>query len=45
MNTILGALGMLLRMIAIFISLIAGTVVSLIAGLSGKLRAPEEGER
>jgi hypothetical protein len=41
MKTILDSFGMLLRVIAVLISLIAGTVVLLIAGLLGKLRTPE----
>jgi hypothetical protein len=38
MKTILDSLGMLLRVIAILISLIAGAVVLVVAGLLGKLR-------
>jgi hypothetical protein len=38
MKAVLVSLGMVLRMIAVLISLIAGTVVLLIAGLLGKLR-------
>lgn len=41
MKTVVVSLGMLLRMIAVLISLIAGAVVLLIAGLLGKLRTPE----
>jgi len=41
MKTILDSFGMFLRVIAVLISLIAGTVVLLIAGLLGKLRTPE----
>jgi hypothetical protein len=42
MKTILDSFGMLLRVIAVLISLIAGAVVLLIAGLLGKLRTPEK---
>lgn len=38
MKTILVPFGMLLRMIAVLISLIAGTIVLVIAGLLGKLQ-------
>jgi hypothetical protein len=38
MKTILDPLGMLLRVIAVLISLIVGAFVLLIAGLLGKLR-------
>ena len=41
MKTVLASLGMLLQMIAVLISLIAGAIVLLIAGLLGKLRTPE----
>ena len=40
MKTILDSFGMLLRVIAVLISLIAGTVILLIAGLLGKLQDP-----
>jgi hypothetical protein len=40
MKTVLDSFGMLLRVIAVLISLIAGTVVLLIAGLLGKLQGP-----
>lgn len=41
MKTVLVSLGMLLQMIAVLISLIAGALVLLVAGLLGKLRNPE----
>ena len=41
MKTMLVSLGMLLRVIAVLISLIVGAVVLLIAGLLGELRTPE----
>ena len=40
MKTILDSFGMFLRMIAVLISLIAGTIVVVIAGLLGKLQGP-----
>ena len=42
MKTILDALGMLLRVIAVLISLIVGAIVLLIAGLLGKLNASDQ---
>jgi hypothetical protein len=38
MKTILDSFGMVLRVIAVLISLIAGTVVLIIAGLLGRLQ-------